>query len=359
MTVYYLLLFIPLFFKDTYLKNGILCKKRIHVSKTFIFFFFFFLILSCRDFSIGADIEYSYQYIFNRIANLKWNELYALNIDIELGYKILNKIINEFGDYRLLLISISGFSNYLFFRLYYKNDEFQFTRIILFCSIGIFPFLFTGLRQVIALSLGIIAFKYVRKRHIIPFLLVVLIAFSFHKSASILLLLYPIYHFKFRKKYIYYIIPLIIIVFFLKNNLFLFMLQFLGQKYINDYSEITATGAFNMLFLYLFFLLFCLIIPDEAKINHEVKGLRNILIFIVILQIFASINTVAMRMNYYFIIFIPLLIPEIIDISKKKYTKLVKVLIRFICFFLTFYFFYQGYFGTDMLQIFPYVPFWR
>ena len=76
------------------------------------------------------------------------------------------------------------------------------------------------------------------------------------------------------------------------------------------------------------------------------------------MQSFASVNSVAMRLNYYYLIFIPLLIPKVADGARTELRQLARVsTVVFVCFFF-FWFFKEAYTGADILQVFPYVPFW-
>ena len=77
-------------------------------------------------------------------------------------------------------------------------------------------------------------------------------------------------------------------------------------------ASITQTGAFTMLILFAAFAVFAFLIPEDSALDAETIGLRNFLLLSVVLQMFAPLHTIAMRMNYYYIIFIPLLIPKIL-----------------------------------------------
>ena len=106
------------------------------------------------------------------------------------------------------------------------------------------------------------------------------------------------------------------------------------------------------------FAVFSFVIPDDEKIDWDTAAMRNILLLVVFIQLFTSINMWVMRMNYYFILFIPALIPKIIRAAKPQYRQLAFWGELVLVVFFTAYFFYGAYFGGDGLEIFPYVPFW-
>ena len=114
-----------------------------------------------------------------------------------------------------------------------------------------------------------------------------------------------------------------------------------------------------MLILFAIFAVFAFAIPDETLLDDETIGLRNFLLMAVALQMFAPLHTIAMRMNYYYIIFIPLLLPKIIEARSKTWSQ-VAIMGRHVMvgFFLV-YFFYNAYTGTNNLHVFPYHFFWE
>ena len=53
-----------------------------------------------------------------------------------------------------------------------------------------------------------------------------------------------------------------------------------------------------MLILFALFTVFAFIIPDELIIDKETTGLRNFLLLSLVLQMFAPLHSLAMRLNY-------------------------------------------------------------
>ena len=83
----------------------------------------------------------------------------------------------------------------------------------------------------------------------------------------------------------------------------------------DEYSDISIklTGSYGSLILFIIYALFAYLIPDEKLIDRETKGLRNFMILVVCIQLFAPLHTLAMRFNYYYLLFIPLLISKVLD----------------------------------------------
>ena len=92
--------------------------------------------------------------------------------------------------------------------------------------------------------------------------------------------------------------------------------------------------------------------------DNEGLGLRGIMLLIIAIQIFVPISAMFMRINYYFLMFIPLLVIKTIKAAKKELKEVSLLANVVMSLFFTVYFFVNGYVGADILQIFPYVPMW-
>ena len=224
--------------------------------------------------------------------------------------------------------------------------------------------LFSGLRQSMAMAVGIIAYKFVREKKLLSFIIICFVALGFHHSAFVLFLMYPLYHIAFKKKDLWYIIPIIGLVIIFNRQIFTSLAN-LMVLFSNKYEDvsITQTGAITTFLMFAAFTIFCYIIPDESKMDKEMFGLRNILLFSMVLQSFASLHLLAMRMNYYYMIFIPIIVAKVIDIPKDRYKQVAKLGGLIIAVFLFGYFFmglYRDYItGESALNTVPYKFFWE
>ena len=87
--------------------------------------------------------------------------------------------------------------------------------------------------------------------------------------------------------------------------------------------------------------------------------MRNLLLLSIVLQIFALMHPLSMRMNYYFLIFVPILIPRIASRSKKQFAQIGQLSVIVMSVFFMCYFLYGVITDNDALNIYPYVPFWE
>ena len=316
-----------------------------------------FLLLVLRHETIGIDLP-NYRLIFEFIS--KSDIKTSLGRSVEIGYSFLNKVVSVFSsDFRLLLIVVAVLSVLFIAKVYAKNSFDAALTIVLFVNLSNFALLFSGLRQTIAISLGFLAFEFVREKKLVRFLIVVVIAMLFHTSAFMLLLMYPTYHARITKESLIVVVPVIGVVFAFNRQIFT-ILGLVLSRYTKYDATITSTGAYTMLILFILFAIFSYLIPDESKLDDDAIGFRNFLLLSVVLQIFASLHPLAMRMNYYYIAFIPLLMPKIIESRSRKWNQ-VAIVARYVMVVFFFAYFCIGASSGDnnSLQTFPYRFFWE
>ncbi len=326
------------------------------------FFFLFFLLLALRDESIGRDLE-NYHFYFDYYSSASLEEVFEEGRDVL--YWLLNWVVGQFTkNYQIFLAIVAAITLLPIAKLYCEDREYGFLKIILFVNMSTFIMLFSGLRQSIAMSIGLIAYEFVRKKKLLWFLFTVIIAWGFHHTAFMLFLLYPLYHVTLRKKHLWFVIPLIVAVFAFNKQIFSFMTSVLSSLFGEKYDMVVeSTGAITMLVLFILLSVLSYILPDDRKIDRETIGLRNYLLLIVLLQCFAPVHSLAMRMNYYFILFVPILIPKILKNTKYHFGDvawLAKVVMNW---FFLIYYLYTTYVscqtGISTLDTYPYRFFWE
>lgn len=355
MAVFYILLFVPIIIQHSRVKGMRMSyEKKNTVALTF-FFLFLTILIMFRHECVGNDTR-NYMHYFSRFAVKNWKEL--RNSRLELGYAIFNKVISLCTNNPNAFLAITGLIVCVLIYPTYKRLSVDTTlTIVLFCSMSTFYMLFSGIRQMLAIGIGFIAYDFARNRRPVFFVLSVFLAMTFHASAFMIAAIYPLYHARITKKWLYILVPLMSVVFLFNGPIFGILSAFL-ERYTKYDGGITSTGAYTMLFLFASFAAFSFIIPDECKIDQEVIGLRNLLLLSLVIQMFAPLHTLAMRMNYYFIIFIPLLIPKIIECRSKRWNQVAIAARHIMVVFFALYFFYNASRG-GALHVFPYHFFWE
>ena len=355
MGVYIALLFIPMMIQHTRIKGYYISHEKKNSAALMFFFLVLTALVMLRHESIGNDTR-NYIYYFYMFADMEWEEI--IKETPEIGFAYFNKIIAKLTNNKQIFLAIAAITPSLMMYPTYKRlcIDASLTSI-LYCTMSTFVMMFSGLRQMLSIGIGFIAYKFVREKKVIPFVAIVCLATAFHTSGFMLIFMYPIYHAKITKKRLYVIVPALAIIFVFNRPIFS-VLSIILERYTKYDGSISPTGAYSMLILFAIFTAFAFIIPDESLIDAETIGLRNFLIFALVIQMFVPLHGLAMRMNYYYIIFIPLLLPMIIDKRKRKWNQVAILGRHMMIFVLCVYFFINASRGFN-LNVFPYHFFWE
>jgi hypothetical protein len=160
------------------------------------------------------------------------------------------------------------------------------------------------------------------------------------------------------------VIPTVLAIFVFNKPIFNWATNLLA-KLFGDLYDATAsdTGAYNTLILLVVFALFAYLLPDETAMDQETLGLRNFLLVAVILQCFAPVHALAMRMNYYYLIFVPILMPKLLRKVKTNWNDVAWLAKgAMVVFFVVYYLvdiYQQCQSGISALDTYPYKFFWE
>ena len=332
--------------------NKILCETQ--TASIDIFMFMLLLLLAFRGLQCGSDTR-RYMQLYNEYGAKSFPELLGNN-ERERAYKLLNKLVNLLlGDYQVLLAVAALICVCPLWYFYKRESENQVLTIVLFLGVVPYMMYFSGIQQSLSMALGIPAWYCAKNKKLFRFILVVLLAMQFHTSAFMLFLIYPLYYAKITKKWLWFVVPCMVAVYVFKIPIFNFLLKLLWQ----EYNLTAATGATTILILLILFGFYSYILPEDRNLDKDTIALRNILLLSIVLQIFAMLHPLSMRMNYYFLIFVPILIPKIANRSQKQYTQIARLSVTVMTAYFMFYFFRSVITDKDSLNIFPYIPFWK
>ena len=314
----------------------------------------FFFLLAFRGLQCGNDTK-QYLRLFNKYTAYNAIQLFT-EYNHELGYKLLNKLVGIItNDYQILL-AVTAFicvpPLWLFYR---RESEHQLLTIALFLTVFPFVLYFSGIRQAITISLGVPAWYCAKNKKFFAFICVVMLAMLFHTSAFMLMVIYPLYYTRITKKWLWFVIPCMALIFVFRVPIFNFLITLLWK----EYDQTATTGATTILILLVLFGVYAYILPNEKDLDPDAIAMRNILLLSIVLQFFAMLHPLAMRMNYYFLLFVPVLIPKIAKQSKKQFKQISKLSVIVMTVYFLYYFVDTIITDNDPLNIFPYIPFWR
>lgn len=158
-------------------------------------------LIAFRGVSVGADTwNYSDSYI--KYSNLSLNQF--KNIDIEIGYLVLIKILNIFSSNPQTMFIFEGFLVAISYGYFIHRNTTTitqaYTAVLGYLAFNLLSFQLSGFRQSIAMCICLWAFEFIKNKKIIPFVLTALLASTFHASAILFLPAYFVSRFKYNLK---------------------------------------------------------------------------------------------------------------------------------------------------------------
>lgn len=294
--------------------------------KIYIYVVAIILILqsALRHLGVGMD-TYMYYVNFEDAKDLSWIQAlqefvlyFKEGIGKDPGYPFFMKLFQIFsGSNRLYLFFIA----ILFFtclgRFLYYNTKKLDELIIAFVVYLVMFYSFysiTGLRQTIVMSICLFSFEFVKRKKLLPFLLCIASVYTIHKTAVFFVPVYFLYHTQ--KTRLIYIVALCLfpVIFALKNQIAVFMVQFSGKAYetYKDFEGESGTYTFTF-FILLLALVFLFLMKNIVRANQNAQPILNIFALSVIITPLTYVNPSLMRIVMYYSFFLVLLIPFLVQ----------------------------------------------
>ncbi len=348
MTIYYVLIssivlisFLTLSIKSKYNRN----KLIISLSSILII-----LIQGFRRITVGVDlVGYIPALSLSRSMNFfAGDKLF----NYELGYSLYSQFFAKLNvTEQIYLFVVASTIIIPIAYIWIRNSKIPELSVIIYITLGFFTFSFSGLRQAIAISVVFFSFKYIQEKKLVKFLICIVLAMSFHTSAIVFILAYPLYYLKLNSIHFCFIIPTFIVAFLLKTKLFLL----LYSLYRGAEGQTQVTNAYTMLFIMTIILILSYIFSSKDKEELNINAYKNYMLVAIFLQIFASQSNTIMRAGYYYYIFITLLIPEVISNQRDSKIKILAVGILIVALL----YFFQSTTGNGYLNVSPYYFYWE
>lgn len=148
-----------------------------------------------RDLSIGTDVMQYGIWTFQAASNQSLSTFMRSYQDISpLGFNLMSwAVANTTHSFEMYLGVIQGLTvipTYLALRSVFRGREWV-GMIAYYCLL--FPLSLNAMKQSIAVAFCFLSIIYAMRRRLLPFILLVAVAFSFHQTAVIVLVAYPLF----------------------------------------------------------------------------------------------------------------------------------------------------------------------
>lgn len=300
--IYFLFFFILVFFMLLTFRD-----RKISVFSLFIFILFLIIFVGFR-YKVGAD-WFSYINIFNAVSQGRSST--------SIGYRVINILSYKLG-YDIIFVNficaVLLFSCILFFL---QKTKYPLINLVVLFPYTIVVIAMNYTKQSVAIGFSMIAIYYlVYKFNNAKFILFLFLAFLFHASAIFLILFLPFVYIKkmkFKSKYFYIIIGLILIFF-----VYLFKYYFTHLQILYLSNSMFSSGVFVRITIHLLPLLIYAIYRKKYKdLNYEFLDFTSLFILFSIPFSF-HFSTLVDRLNLYFIVFDIIVLDRFIYLLKFK-----------------------------------------
>lgn len=328
MTVY-LILFAAVFILSVL--NLSISKEKMKII-FYIFMAFMILFVGLRK-DLGGSDYYVYKAYFDAVP-APWN-LGSFNyfIHYKFLYMFLNSLVKIFStNFFWLTLLVAAITLSLLFTQMYKYMKYPFFAFLFYLYKTFFYTNFVILRQSIAMMIFFFAIKFIIEKKFIKYVICILIASLFHTTALILLPLYFLNRFDFSKINPY----LIVVVSFLLGSISKYILEALvyvakfahmAPSVINKIQGMTSgiQGAFNPHMVEaLFYVVLFSFMRKIVKTKTDTVFYNLFIVYVSTLFMFSRF-TIFVRISMYFYISIMYLMSKRIEVIKSSKVRLLVV----------------------------------
>lgn len=296
-------------------------------------FILLFVLVAFRKTTMGND-TLEYIDLFKKCSIYKLDFL-KTNSYFESGYVIFNVLLSFISTKpRFFMIIMSLIFNYSVYKFIKENSENYLFSVIMYINLLFFYQSMSMMRQFFALSILLLSFNLVKQKKLIKYAISVIVASLFHSTAILGILIYPMYHIKYKKKNISLIIGSTIFIMVFFDSIFPIIAKLLNRAdlYNSMIGDAKIANFISFLIFLVFYIFSLIVIPKNKKIECNFY----LYSFIFSFSIYAiSINmAVLSRACQYFAIFSIIALPNIIN----NYIKNKRLIYNFVvCFFLIMY----------------------
>ncbi len=298
-----------------------------------------------KDNKLFPDLD-DYFYLYEAVQSVPLNKLLSEGISIQgthydTGYLVYNKILSFISSDYLFLIFVNALIIMIGYLVFIKRySDYLFMALALFILGPFYHTLFIY-RQFIAIAICLMSIPYIIQNKPIKFLILLALAFSFHKTAIIFAVLYPLFHLKLGKWYwlLWGIIGFVALTYRL---MFIeYAIQYVGVADVYTMANESNGGetSYTFFIINLLIMVFVVIFGNIKSMEGVEKLMFDSLFLVVVIDLAAvgMDGTIAGRLAAYFTPCNLILLPNICKrMNLPNMIKPVVVFVILFCFYLTF-----------------------
>ncbi len=343
-------------------KNTQLCK----IENTFYFILVIYMIALCgfraygRLNHVGIDTNAYYKTYLEK-NYMQWSYIMEKDIN-DKGYTILQYILMKLGFNFLGLQLLSAVIYIGPIVVYiYKYSQNRWISVLLFVSIELYTFGFSGMRQGLAMGLCMIAYLFSqRAKGVKGFLLFVFftwLASTIHASALVFLPVYILQRLPYKKSIIFIFLAIAALTMIFKRPFANMMVQLAAtasDKY-ESYKVAESMNAGTKLYLFVLMTIILKLVMNNS-LSENVRKDNSIYLILMMLILFPAVQSgnAMLRIHYYYFMFFGVYLAntlEGIEDTTARHAAYLLLSLFLVYFYITS--------DMDRLMLLPYQFFWQ
>ena len=286
------------------------------------------------QFTVDYEIYYN---IFSKIKSLTLIQILQGNINVEIGYAVINKFVSFiFEDCVYLMIIIAFLTVMAYMKTFRKYSKSVWISVILLLCIGSYYTSFNTTRIALAAALIFLSSTFLyEKKDRWKYIICVLLISTIHKSALIMLLFYFLLQFKtFDKKnknLVICLVPCFIILVIFGNQIINVLASIFYPSYLDEGYGMSWGNSIVTLARPIAVIVFLIINRKYLDLNDkkELVWTNGAILFLLISILSCNIR-ILYRFYYYVLPFVLLIIPNVI-VKMPKQKKRNWIILIVIC----------------------------
>jgi len=323
---------------------------------------FLVLLIGLRSERQGLDLYNSlgtgYFFYYKKINDDSWIEIFRnygkkKYANFEIGFVLFCKLMGTLCDnQQILLLGSAILSIVPVVYFIGKSSQNIWLSVVLYLALPAFATVhFSAIRQGIAMGIVIFSWWLVKEKRFFLFVATIAIACSFHSTAIVAFVAYPMYHLRLdRKSALCGGVGILAIIYAMKEPLF-----WIFARIVHSNPQIYRTNSVNLFLLLMgIYMLGVALVKVE---DVETRGYLNIFWLACAAQSFAGVHNLAGRITWYFMPALIVIVPNMLsgmNIREKHLLKPASCVMGMLAIIMGLYYFRNN----SMALAYPYVPFW-
>lgn len=293
-------------------------NKRNHKVFIVMAVLIMFFIMGFRDAdTIGNDSRTSYKWEYNSMDDQEWRDLpkwtdFENNPGLPYFMKTVRAVTG--ASYQTFIIIESAIIMFAFYHLIQRYSISPIQSICYYWGLLLYLFMFSAIKQALAMSILIFAFDAIMEKRPIKFIIMVIVAAWFHFPALIFLPAYWIAQIKVSRLFLLVLLVALGLTYLFRNQIINLMMIAYGE----EESNITLEGVKfigNKVIIMLFLIVVSIVLRPITSGDYLYGTLLKFVGIATVFQTFCYYNNIFERLADYYFQFAVILLPLVFEKS--------------------------------------------